>query len=110
MSKKDFLDFSESTKHLNFGIIPFTKVCSLTFTQVFGEIHFREIHSGEGKTLNIKPVESPRERPRKKTSMNGSRGTNLRITFQTPKSLVKIHKLSANKKRDQTYEKIFTFT
>lgn len=101
MQHKDFLDFADSSKEFFFQQVPFTKLCSITFTQVFGEINYMEANSTDSKTVNIKSASKAKERCRRKSpdSTSDSPRTNL-LGYKAPRAILKPQILSTNKKRD----------
>lgn len=82
MKSQDFLDFADSSKHyLEFIRVPFTKISSITLSQVFGEVKFSEVHGSNEITLNIKPVTPSRPKKRLKRKKGPTRDSEPRINI-----------------------------
>lgn len=99
MMSQDFLDFAESSKDLNFVEKPFTKVSCITFTQVFGEVKYTEVHGGDNITINLKSsvltatrAEQSRSSKQAKSGKKNSepRANQTPPAYKTPRTTKKI--------------------
>lgn len=85
IKSQDFLDFADSSKYyLEFNRVPFTKISSITLSQVYGEVKFSEVHGSNGITLNIKPVtpSRPKKRLKRKKRTNKRFRTKNKSVFE----------------------------
>lgn len=80
IKSQDFLDYADSSKYyLEFNRVPFTKISSITLSQVYGEVKFSEVHGSNEITLNIKPVTPSRPKKRLKRKKGPTRDSEPRI-------------------------------
>lgn len=72
MNEKDFFDFASSSKHLNFKLVPFFQVSTISFCQTLHEVTYSTsfLESAETK-VNLRFVEKP---SRKSASTKRSEG------------------------------------
>lgn len=115
MSEKDFLEFSSSSKELQFNLVPFTVVSKIVLTQTFGEIKYSKEHGGVIMTVNLKPTMTTRgrkvakapplqdEKVKSTSRKRKQRSSSVQDTtsvYKPPPQVSTIAHLQAEKKRD----------